>query len=80
MTQTKTNTQTFERKNRFTGESVQLTKEEAERHDKIFIDEALATIEDKELGTGVSKHWNDMRKNLNWFRKNNAKAYMILLD
>ena len=36
MTQTKTNTQTFERKNRFTGESVQLTLEETIKHDQIF--------------------------------------------
>ena len=55
--ETKTN-HDYTRRNRFTGESIELTKEEAERHvvDKIFIDEALATIEDKELGTGVSKH------------------------
>ena len=80
MTQTKTNTQTFERKNRFTGESVQLTLEETIKHDQIFENEMLATLEDKELGTGSSKHWDIVRKNLNWFRKNNAKAYMILLD
>jgi hypothetical protein len=80
MTQTKTNTQTFERKNRFTGESVQLTLEETIKHDQIFENEMLATLEDKELGTGASKHWDIVRKNLNWFRKNNAKAYMILLD
>jgi len=80
MTQTKTNTQTFERKNRFTGESVQLTLEETIKHDQIFENEMLATLEDKELGTGASKHWDIVRKNLNWFRKNNAEAYMILLD
>ena len=68
------------RRNRFTGESIELTKEEAEKHDKIFYHEALATLEDKELGTGASKHWNKMRKLLNWFMKNNAKAYMVLLD
>ena len=28
----------------------------------------------KELGTGASKHWEKMRKLLDWFRKNNAKA------
>jgi len=80
MTQTKTNTQTFERKNRFTGESVQLTLEETIKHDQIFENEMLATLEDKELGTGASKHWDIVRKNLNWFRKNNAEAYMVLLD
>ncbi len=80
MTQTKTNTQTFERKNRFTGESVQLTAEEAKKHDEIFTYEMLATADDKLHGYGASRHWNIVRKNLNWFRKNNAEAYMILLD
>jgi hypothetical protein len=70
----------YTRRNRFTGESIELTKEEAEKHDQIFYHEALATLEDKELGTGASKHWDKMRKLLNWFRKNNAEAYMTLLD
>ena len=71
---------TEERKNRFTGESIMLTKQEAKRHDYIFIAEMMATLEDKTLGTGVSKHWQIMRNHLDWFRKNNAKAYMVLLD
>ena len=70
----------YTRRNRFTGESIELTKEESEKHDAIFVNEALATIEDKQLGTGVSKHWDIVRKNLNWFRRKNAKAYMVLLD
>ena len=70
----------YTRRNRFNGETVELTPEEAKKHDDIFYYEALATLEDKELGTGVSKHWNEMRKNLNWFREHNGKAYMVLLD
>ena len=70
----------YTRRNRFTGESIELTKEEAEKHDKIFYHEAIATLEDKQLGTGASKHWNEMRKLLSWFMKHNAKAYMVLLD
>ena len=70
----------YTRSNRFTGESIELTKEESIKHDEIFLHEMMATIEDKELGTGVSKHWETMRKHLDWFRKNNAKAYMVLLD
>ena len=77
---TNTDNKTEERKNRFSGESIMLTKEEASKHDKIFYHEALATLEDKELGTGASKHWATMRKHLNWFRQHNAKAYMVLLD
>ena len=70
----------YTRSNRFTGESVMLTKEEAKRHDAIFLCETMATLEDKELGTGASKIWETMREHLSWFRKNNAKAYMVLLD
>ena len=75
-----TTERTEERKNRFNGESVMLTKEEAIIHDRIFINELGATLEDKELGTGVSKLWDKVRKDLDYFRKNNAKAYMVLLD
>ena len=76
-----TNTErTEKRSNRFNGESVMLTKEEARRHDCIFLAELMATLEDYELGRGASKHWDKMRKHLDWFMKNNAKAYMVLLD
>ena len=71
---------TEERKNRFTGQSIMLTKLEAIKHDQIFVDEAIATAEDKILGTGASKYWQSMRDNLDWFIKNNVKAYMVLLD
>ena len=78
---TKTNERTEERKNRFNGESVMLTKEEAAKHDAIFINELAATLEDKAAGVdGTSKLWDKVRANLNWFRKNNASAYMVLLD
>ena len=71
---------TYKRSNRFTGESIQLTKEEAEKHDAIFLHEMAATLDDKNVGHGASKHWDTVRKNLNWFRRKNAKAYMVLLD
>ena len=81
---TKTNTiveeRTEERRNRFNGVSIMLTKEEARRHDCIFLAEIMATLEDKTKGEGESKHWQIMRDHLDWFRKNNAKAYMVLLD
>ena len=64
-----TTERTYERKNRFNGESVMLTKEEASRHDAISLAEIMATVEDKQLGTGASKHWETMRKHLDWFRK-----------
>ena len=72
---------TEERKNRFSGESIMLTKEEAIIHDRLFINELKATLEDKEAGVdGTSKLWDKVRADLNWFRKNNAEAYMVLLD
>ena len=79
MTQ-QTDNKTEERKNRFSGESIKLTKEEAIIHDRIFINELGATLEDKELGYGASKLWDKVRADLDWFRKNNAEAYMVLLD
>ena len=75
-----TDNKTEERKNRFTGQSIMLTKEEAIKHDRIFINELSATLEDKELGYGASKLWDKVRADLDWFRKHNAKAYMVLLD
>ena len=80
MTNTNTDNKTEERKNRFTGESIMLTKEEASKHDAIFINELAATLEDKVSGYGSSKLWDKVRKDIDWFRKNNAEAYMVLLD
>ena len=81
MTQTNTDNKTEERKNRFTGQSIMLTKEESIIHDRIFINELGATIEDKEAGIdGTSKLWDKVRKDINYFRQHNAEAYMVLLD
>ena len=56
----------YERKNRFNGESVMLTATEAMIHDRIFKYELQATMEDQDLGTGASKYWKKMQKDLNW--------------
>ena len=80
MTQTNTDNKTEKRSNRFSGQSIMLTKEEAIIHDRIFINELTATLEDKELGYGGSKLWDKVRADLDWFRQHNAKAYMVLLD
>jgi hypothetical protein len=78
---TQTEEKKYERKNRFNGESVMLTAEEARRHDNIFINELAATLEDQEAGIdGHSKKWESVRKDINWFRQHNASAYMVLLD
>ena len=81
MTKTNTDNKTEERKNRFTGQSIMLTKEEANKYDAIIHNELQASIEDKERDdVGISKIWELVRRDLNWFRQHNAKAYMVLLD
>ena len=76
-----TKEKTEERKNRFTGQSIMLTKEESIIHDRIFINEMEATLEDKDAGVdGTSKLWDKVRKDINYFRQHNAEAYMVLLD
>ena len=71
----------FVRKNRFTGESIELTKEEAEKYDAIINNEYAATMEDKDReDVGISSFWDLVRRDLDWFRQHNPKAYMVLLD
>ena len=76
--QTKTEERTEERSNRFNGESVMLTKEEARRHDLIFLAEMMAELHTNQ--DVKEKHYKIMREHLDWFMKHNAKAYMVLLD
>ena len=74
-------TKTEIRKNRFSGESIQLTKEEANKYDAIINNEWAATQEDNlKQDVGISQLWEAVRRDLDWFRKHNAKAYMVLLD
>jgi hypothetical protein len=76
-----TNERSYERKNRFTGESIMLTQQESIIHDRIFLNELAATLEDKAAGVdGTSKLWDKVRKDINYFRQHNAEAYMVLLD
>ena len=47
------------RNNRFTGESIELTKEEAEKYDAIIANEYAATMEDKDRDdVGISSFWD----------------------
>ena len=70
------------RKNRFNGDIAALSEKEAKIHDRILANELKATQRDDNLGgiPGTSKLWDKVRADLDWFRKNNPKAYMILLD
>ena len=66
---------TESRENRFSGESILLTKHEAKIHDEIFYYEYLATLEDKKVAVdGHSKLWDKVRKDINWFRQHNARS------
>jgi len=69
---------TEERKNRFNGESIMLTKEESIIHDRLFINELAATLEDKAAGVdGTSKLWDKVRKDINYFRQHNALSSSV---
>jgi len=62
--------------NRFSGEEYQLTAEELSMYD--FVMGATLVIE---MGVNDSDRMVvDLRKGLEWFKKNNSKAYMVLLD
>ena len=61
--------------NRFGGDSCQLTAEELSMYDFIIGASNLM-----EMGFYAPKTVDDMRRGLDWFRKNNAEAYMKLLD
>ena len=61
--------------NRFGGDSCYLTAEELSMYDFII---GASTL--MEMGMYAPKSIDDMRKGLDWFRKNNVDAYYKLLD
>ena len=61
--------------NRFGGDSCHLSNIELSMYD--FIMGATITME---MGMHHDSLITDLRKGLDWFRKNNSKAYMVLLD
>ena len=62
--------------NRFSGEEYELNNVELSMYD--FVMGATQMIELDILNS--PHHVQQLRKGLDWFRKNNSKAYMILLD
>ena len=62
--------------NRFGGDSVELNNVELSMYD--FVIGASIVME----MSGGYKHTdvNELKKGLDWFRKNNPEAYMVLLD
>ena len=62
--------------NRFSGEEYELNNVELSMYD--FVMGATMTME---MGIFNSDHHiQELRKGLDWFRMNNAEAYMVLLD
>ena len=62
--------------NRFSGEEYELNNVELSMYD--FVMGATITME---MGIFNSEHHiQELRKGLDWFRMNNAEAYMVLLD
>jgi hypothetical protein len=68
-------TEGAEVKNRFGGDSCQLNAEELSMYDFV-----IGASNMYELGMHHDKLVTDLRKGLDWFRKNNPSAYMTLLD
>ena len=61
--------------NRFSGEEYKLTAEELSMYD--FVMGASIMLE---MGLMSEFTTKELQKGLDWFRKNNSKAYMVLLD
>jgi hypothetical protein len=61
--------------NRFGGDSCYLNAEELSMYDFV-----IGASNMYEMGMHHDTLVTDLRKGLDWFRKNNASAYMILLD
>ena len=64
--------------NPYSGEKIELDNIELSMYD--FIVGATLVYEMMGPWQGDPKVVKDLRKGLDWFRKNNAKAYMVLLD
>tara|TARA_R110002020_G_scaffold19633_1_gene67602 strand:+ start:276 stop:542 length:267 start_codon:yes stop_codon:yes gene_type:complete len=62
--------------NRFSGEEYELNNVELSMYD--FVMGATITAEMGIFNT--PHHVQELRKGLDWFKKNNPEAYMILLD
>jgi len=63
-------------RNRFSGEEYKLNAIELSMYDFVMGATVMA-----EMGMfNTPHHIQQLRKGLDWFRKNNAEAYMVLLD
>ena len=63
--------------NRFTGEECELNALELSIYDMTM---GASMISEIGMSSSSDEIVKDLRKGLDWFRSNNAKAYMVLLD
>ena len=63
--------------NRFGGDSCYLSAEELSMYDFVIGASTMYEMQGFSLNPKIV---TDLRKGLDWFRKNNASAYMVLLD
>ena len=63
--------------NPFSGEKYELSANELSMYDFIIGSQMVMEMTPKMM---TPKAVKDFQKGLDWFRKNNAKAYMVLLD
>jgi len=66
--------------NPFSGESYKLTAEELSMYDFIMGSQMVIEMRGGPFSRASFEVQKDMAKALDWFRHNNAKAYMVLLD
>ena len=67
--------------NRFSGEKIELNANELSMYDFIMGAQLMLEMgmfKDDELEFGWSM--KDVKKGMDWFKENNSKAYMVLLD
>ena len=64
-------------RNRFSGEEIELNNVELSMYDFIM---GATTIYEMQGFNVDALMLKDLRKGLDWFRKNNSEAYMVLLD
>ncbi len=67
-------------RNPFSGESCFLTAEELSMYDFIMGSQYAIEMMGGVFSDNTINLQNDMRKGLDWFRRHNGKAYMVLLD
>ena len=62
-------------RNRFSGEEYEFNNVELSMYDFV-----MGAVIMTEMGRRDTKLITELRKGLDWFRMNNAEAYMVLLD